>query len=214
MIRYVFFDCDSTLVAIEGIDELAKLKGKYDQVGLLTKQAMSGQYDLSEVFAKRLDLIKPSKKDLEAVGNMYIENLTPGAKELVKSLLNSNRNVFIISAGYQISLQILAKYLNIPSKNVFGVSLDFDSKGNYLGFNENQVLTRSTGKKELISQMNINLNQTAMVGDGANDLAVRDIVKLFIGFRGAKKNDFMEKNAKILVNDDNLLPVLTLIKNN
>lgn len=28
----VFFDCDSTLVAIEGIDELAKLKGLGDEV--------------------------------------------------------------------------------------------------------------------------------------------------------------------------------------
>ena len=29
---FVFFDCDSTLSSIEGIDELARQKGKFNQV--------------------------------------------------------------------------------------------------------------------------------------------------------------------------------------
>jgi hypothetical protein len=38
----VVFDCDSTLTKIEGIDELAKLKGKYKAVKTLTNKAMCG----------------------------------------------------------------------------------------------------------------------------------------------------------------------------
>jgi len=45
----IFFDCDSTLSAIEGIDELAKFKGKEQRVGVLTQKAMDG--DLGAWFA-------------------------------------------------------------------------------------------------------------------------------------------------------------------
>ena len=34
----IFFDCDSTLSAIEGIDELARFKGKEWRVGVLTEK--------------------------------------------------------------------------------------------------------------------------------------------------------------------------------
>jgi hypothetical protein len=54
----IFFDCDSTLSAIEGVDELARLKGKEGRVGLLTQKAMDGDLDLSEVYDKRLRAIR------------------------------------------------------------------------------------------------------------------------------------------------------------
>ena len=43
----IFFDCDSTLSAIEGVDELARLKGKEWRVSLLTQKAMDGDLDLA-----------------------------------------------------------------------------------------------------------------------------------------------------------------------
>jgi phosphoserine phosphatase len=58
----IFFDCDSTLSAIEGVDELARLKGKEWRVGLLTQKAMDGDLDLSDVYGKRLKAIRPSSK--------------------------------------------------------------------------------------------------------------------------------------------------------
>jgi hypothetical protein len=39
----VCFDCDSTLVSIEGIDELARLKGQFDHIADLTRRAMNGE---------------------------------------------------------------------------------------------------------------------------------------------------------------------------
>ena len=48
-IQHVFFDCDSTLVQIEGIVELARLKGKAEEIAIVTEQAMSGQIELSGV---------------------------------------------------------------------------------------------------------------------------------------------------------------------
>jgi phosphoserine phosphatase len=60
----IIFDCDSTLTTIEGIDWLAKRKGKEAEVQVLTAQAMDGRIEFEQVFAKRLALIRPERKDL------------------------------------------------------------------------------------------------------------------------------------------------------
>ena len=52
----IFFDCDSTLSHIEGIDELARQKGIFDEVQQLTAAAMDGEVHLSSVYDRRLDL--------------------------------------------------------------------------------------------------------------------------------------------------------------
>ena len=36
---FIFFDCDSTLSTIEGIDELARQKGKFEEVKQMTDAA-------------------------------------------------------------------------------------------------------------------------------------------------------------------------------
>ena len=45
----VIFDCDMTLAAVEGIDELARLKGQAEYIADLTRQAMDGIIPLEEV---------------------------------------------------------------------------------------------------------------------------------------------------------------------
>ena len=61
----ICFDCDSTLSKIEGIDELAKRVGLGDELSKLTDAAMNGDVALEEVYAKRLNLIKPNRADIE-----------------------------------------------------------------------------------------------------------------------------------------------------
>ena len=48
----VFLDCDSTLTATEGIDELARLKGMEEAIERLTRRAMEGEVPLEEVYAQ------------------------------------------------------------------------------------------------------------------------------------------------------------------
>jgi phosphoserine phosphatase len=212
MIQNVFFDCDSTLVTVEGINELARLKGKEGQVSNLIRQAVNGEIPLHQAFARRLEIIQPTRQDLLQVGEVYIQNLTPGAQDVVRGLLDDGRRVYIISGGYKLALDILAKHLQIPQERVFGVELDFDAGGNYLGYDKSQALTTNAGKKELIGKLPIDLAQTAMIGDGANDLDVQEIVKLFIGFRGERDNEFMRQKAKIFIDSHNLSQVLEIIE--
>jgi phosphoserine phosphatase len=40
--RRVLFDCDSSLTAIQGVDELARLNGPFDRIADLTRRVMDG----------------------------------------------------------------------------------------------------------------------------------------------------------------------------
>ena len=212
-IQHVFFDCDSTLAQIEGIVELARLKGKAEEIATVTEQAMSGQIELSEVFSKRLEIVQPSVRDLEILGRIYCENLTLGAESVVKQLQNMGKQVYILSAGYRLAIEVLASFLGIPKTNIFAVDLQFTDDGEYRGLDTTQVLIKNTGKRDLLQSLGLDLNTVAMVGDGANDLATQEVVKLFIGFQGGRINDWLQQRARVFVAGNSLLPVVDLIVN-
>ena len=212
-IQHVFFDCDSTLVQVEGIVELARLKGKAEEIAIVTEQAMSGQIELSEVFSKRLEIVQPSVRDLEILGRIYCENLTLGAESVVKQLQNMGKQVYILSAGYRLAIEVLASFLGIPKTNIFAVDLQFTDDGEYRGLDTTQVLIKNTGKRDLLQSLGLDLNTVAMVGDGANDLATQEVVKLFIGFQGGRINDWLQQRARVFVAGNSLLPVVDLIVN-
>ena len=212
-IQHIFFDCDSTLVQIEGIVELARLKGKAEEIAIVTEQAMSGQIELFEVFSKRLAIIQPTIQDLEFLGDLYCQNLTLGAKEAVTKLQQLGKQVYILSAGYRLAIEILASFLGIPKTNIFAVDLQFTDDGEYRGLDTTQVLIKNTGKRDLLQSLGLDLSTVAMVGDGANDLATQEVVKLFIGFQGGRINDWLQQRARVFVAGDSLLPVVDLIVN-
>ena len=212
-IQHVFFDCDSTLVQIEGIVELARLKGKAEEIAIVTEQAMSGQIELSEVFSKRLAIIQPTIQDLEFLGDLYCQHLTLGAKEAVTKLQQLGKQVYILSAGYRLAIEILASFLGVPKTNIFAVDLQFTDDGEYRGLDTTQVLIKNTGKRDLLQSLGLDLNTVAMVGDGANDLATQEVVKLFIGFQGGRINDWLQQRARVFVAGNSLLPVVDLIVN-
>src|SRR5258708_40352279 len=95
----IFFDCDSTLSAIEGVDELARMKGKEWRVGLLTQKAMDGDLDLAEVYGKRLRAIRPTRGQLAAIEQMYWDTLVPDAQAVIAALHFLGKQVYIISGG-------------------------------------------------------------------------------------------------------------------
>ena len=95
----IFFDCDSTLSAIEGIDELARLKGKEWRIGVLTEKAMNGDLDLRDVYGKRLQAIRPTRGQLKAIEERYWDNIVPDTTEVIAALHFLGKQVFIISGG-------------------------------------------------------------------------------------------------------------------
>src|SRR5260370_29794244 len=95
----IIFDCDSTLSAIEGIDELARWQGRAEQVAELTHRAMNGDVPLETVYGERLELLKPTRDQLRKLGQLYRRHLVPGADQVIAALQAAGRQVFIVSRG-------------------------------------------------------------------------------------------------------------------
>ncbi len=206
----VIFDCDSTLSTIEGIDELGRLVGKEAEVAKLTNLSMEGKVSLEEVFAKRLELIKPTIAQLERVGQQYIDTVVDDAKILMECLSYLDKEVFIVSGGYRLAVLPLATWLGIPEDHVFAIDLDFDEQGHYEGFDPAQPLTHSDGKKEVISALDIPPDEILLLGDGATDLEAEEVVGMFVGYGGVVERSLVKKKAKYFLNSPSILPVIFL----
>ena len=74
----VCFDVDSTVIMEEGIDVLAEYKGAGDAVAALTAKAMGGAVLFQDALKDRLDIIKPSKQDIDDCMLKYPLKFTPG----------------------------------------------------------------------------------------------------------------------------------------
>lgn len=221
----IFFDCDSTLSTIEGIDELAKLKGKEWRVGLLTQKAMDGDLDLRDVYGKRLAAIKPTRGQLKAIEERYWETIVPDAQAVINALRFLGKQIFIISGGLAEPVRGFGKRLGVPPENIRAVELEYNelsgdwwryhdpqtqNRQQYLDYNQGP-LTVTSGKPEIIKELaGARHGRRLMIGDGSSDLATRDVVDLFVGFGGVVAREKVRRDSDVFVASESLAPVLPL----
>jgi phosphoserine phosphatase len=182
--KLICFDCDSTLSALEGIDELARARGPeiFARVEAMTNEAMNGKISVEAVFGRRLEIIQPRRADVEAVGRRYVETIEPTAKATLAGLVARGWTPVIVSGGFRPVIAPLATELGIV--RIEAVNLFFNADGSYRGFDESYPTTRSGGKPEVIAQLKNELrpSRTVMIGDGVSDLETKPVVDLFVGF--------------------------------
>lgn len=208
-IRIVFFDVDSTLSAIEGIDELAAGNA---EVASLTEAAMNGEIPMEEVYARRLEIIRPHRSRIDELARLYIERMIPDAPRVIETLRASGIEVLIVSAGIRQAILPLARHLGIPERAVSAVDLVFDDAGNYVDFDRRSPMTRNGGKEIVV--MNIRSRtkgKAAFVGDGITDLEAKPAVNLFIGFGGVRARDRVRREADVFIEEASLEPVLASV---
>jgi len=210
-VDYVLFDCDSTLSSLEGIDELAKQIGVYDQLAPLTQAAMEGKIKLDEVYKKRLELIRPDKQAIEWLAQRYIETLVTDADVVIEKLQEVNKQIHIISGGLRQAILPLAKKLNIAELNVHAVDVYFDSNETYTGFDEQSPLARSGGKSVVSQQIIGESGKAVLIGDGVTDLEAQNERVNFIGFGGVVTRDLVYNQSIDYIEQATLLPLLDRI---
>lgn len=204
--RFVFFDVDSTLVTIEGIDELA---GGNPEIARLTAAAMNGEVSLDEVYAKRLEIIRPSLARVTELGERYRLSLVPGADETIRSLRQAGVTVHLVTAGIEQAILPLANHLGIDERLVHAVRLHFDESGMYRDFDRRSFLVRPGGKELVVHDLRArSKGRAAFVGDGISDLEARPAVDLFVGFGGVAVRPRVRDQADVYVAEPDLRAVL------
>ena len=205
----VIFDCDSTLSAIEGIEELSQ--AHREEVARLTEAAMRGEIPLEDVYGRRLELVRPSRSQVEALGDRYIRTLVTDARETVAALLAEGIEVRVMSGGIRQAVVALAVALGLPERAVAAVDVHFSADGAYAGFDGASPLTRSGGKRTVLERWLPELPRPVMlVGDGATDLEARPPADRFVAFAGVVERPAVIDAADDVVRTPSLAPVLVL----
>jgi phosphoserine phosphatase len=175
----------------------------------MTNDAMDGKIPLEQVFARRLEIIRPGKAETEAVGAQYIREIEPTAKETVAALKAAGWTPVIVSAGYTQAIEPLARLLGIG--RIEAVRLDFDAAGNYIGFDATHPATRKGGKPEIVRALKAEFHpiRVVAVGDGVSDLETKDEVDCFVGFgRYAERAKVKAGAAAFIRSLAELIPLL------
>jgi phosphoserine phosphatase SerB len=204
----VVFDCDSTLSEIEGIDELAAMNGVPYEVAEMTRQAMGGDVPFEEVFARRLDLIKPTRKQLDGIGQLYTATLVEDAIPVAAALAHLGIEVRLVSGGYREALLPMADRLGVKHEHVHANDLTFDKEGHYTGFDRDIPLCRTGGKAEVLHSMP--KRSTLFIGDGASDIEVTQFVDLFVGYGGIERRGLVHEAAPVYLHGQSLAPLLVM----
>lgn len=184
--KLFFIDCDSTLSTIEGIDELARARGNevFERVVALTHEAMNGSVPISEVFSRRMEMIRPDRVLCDQIAELYVATVVPGVLKMIRELKADGWLPVILSGGFAPLIQPLASVLGIA--HVEAVPIYFNEDGSYQGYDEGYPTTRNLGKNEVIREWKQAMlpERVVMMGDGVSDLETRPDVDLFIGFGG------------------------------
>lgn len=220
--KHIFFDCDSTLSTIEGIDVLARMAGKQDEIERLTNLAMDGHIDLEDVYAKRLRAIEPTSQQIAAIRQAYKRTVVEDAEAVIALLKAMGCEVYIISGGLYLPVLEFGVSLGVSAENIRAVHVNYDQlSGNWWQGNGQQPqrflnfdkgpLTISDGKADIVCELlNGRTERALLIGDGNSDFRASRAVDLFVGFGGVVARQQVQAKAPAFIHSASLAPLLAL----
>ncbi len=185
--RFAAFDMDSTLIAIECIDEIAALAGVGEQVAAITEAAMRGEItDFRESLRRRLALLAGQPESL--LERVLQERLrfNPGARELCAALKAAGLKLGLVSGGFTHFTRFVAAELgmDVVRANELEV-VDGRLTGRVRMQTWGDVVDGEQKRLFLLEhceRLGCRPQQAIAVGDGANDLPMMGAAGLSVAF--------------------------------
>ncbi|MEM6259469.1 MAG: phosphoserine phosphatase SerB [Planctomycetota bacterium] len=205
--QLVAFDMDSTLIQAECIDEIAKEAGVGEEVAAVTEAAMRGELDFAGSLTNRVALLKGL--DVHVLESVYERiELMPGATALFDALQAKGVKTAILSGGFVFFAERFADRLGADvyhcnDLEVVGGKLTGKTQGRIV-----DAQAKADHLIELAEQWGIPLEQTASVGDGANDLKAMAVAGLGIAFCAKPA---VQEQADVAVNTKDLKELISVL---
>jgi phosphoserine phosphatase len=163
-------DMDSTLIAIECIDEIADMMNLKPQVAAITEAAMRGELDFPASLRKRVALLKGLPETaLQKVIDERLK-LNPGAVEWIAACKANNIKTMVVSGGFTMFVNHTKALLGLDYAVANTLEIvDGKLTGNVLG----DIVDADRKALELTKlrdELGLKADQTIAIGDGANDL--------------------------------------------
>jgi phosphoserine phosphatase len=168
--RLLAMDMDSTLIAIECIDEIADFAGRKAEVAAVTASAMRGEIDWPESLRQRVRALQGLEES--ALDRVYAERLrfNPGAERLLKAARRCGLKTLLVSGGFTYFTDRVRDRMGFD----FAYSNVLVARGGRLTGEVTGPLVDANGKAAHLArirkELGITREQVIALGDGANDL--------------------------------------------
>ncbi|ABI58869.1 MULTISPECIES: phosphoserine phosphatase SerB [Nitrosomonas] len=205
----ISMDMDSTLLAIESIDEIADMHNVKPQVSAITQSTMRGEISFAESLIRRTALLEGLPQ--EALQKVYDERvrLSLGAEKMLQRMQSAGIKTMVISGGYTFFTDRVKDRLGLDYAfaNTFEVQ-DGKLTGRVLG-----NIIGSSGKGEILKrirdELGLRKDQVIAVGDGANDLKMLEESGVGIAFHA---KPVLKEKATFSLNHVGLDGILNLFE--
>lgn len=183
-------DMESTIIEQEMLDELAETIGLRDKVANITARAMNGELDFQAALRERVALLRGLP---ECVLNDVATRITlmPGAEALLRAMKTAGASAWLVSGGFTCFAQPVADRLGFD--RVYANEL-LVKDGVITGEVGSPILDKNSKRgywQQACAELGIRGDETATIGDGANDVpmlaACNEAGGLGVAFR-AKPN--------------------------
>ncbi|HLE68007.1 MAG TPA: phosphoserine phosphatase SerB [Burkholderiales bacterium] len=182
-VRLIAMDMDSTLVTIEGIDEMGDMLGIKRQIADLTAQAMRGEIDYPESLRRRVALLAGLEEAaLEQICEERM-HLSPGAETLVRRCQQDGIRTLLVSGGFNFFTAWLKQRLGIDDT----LSNELEIAGGRLtgrvlgGIVDGRAKAQKLGEE--MRMLGASREQTVAIGDGANDIPMMSAAGMSVAYR-------------------------------
>src|SRR5476649_1525270 len=170
--KLLLADMDSTVIAVECLDELADMAGLKPEIAAITERAMRGELEFEAALKERVGMLKGLR--LEALARTYAQRvrLNPGAKSLLATMRANGAHTMLVSGGFGYFTRRVAEAAGFHAER--GNTL-LDDGAALTGEVATPILGREAKLRALedaVATLKIDFDETLAVGDGANDLAM------------------------------------------
>ena len=205
----VAMDMDSTLLAIESIDEIADMHGMKPQVSEITQRTMRGEIVFAESLRQRTALLQGLHQD--ALQQVYDERvrLSPGAEIMLQRMKFAGLRTMVISGGFTFFTDRIKTKLNLDyaAANKLEIA-DGKLTGKVMG-----EIIGASGKAEVLKsvreKLGLRREQVIAIGDGANDLKMMEEAGVSIAYHA---KPIVQEKATYAINHVGLDGVANLFK--
>lgn len=184
--KLIVSDVDSTFINQEVIDLLAQHAGMGDAVSAITEAAMRGELEFIESLTQRVATLAGQPVEIfERIQNQI--ELASGAEYLIESLAEQGHVFALISGGFNQVLQPIADNHNIPYYRANNLEITNGKITGKLTGPVVDAIAKAQYLQQLALQLQIPVENTIALGDGANDLEMMKIAGIAISFNGKPK---------------------------
>jgi D-3-phosphoglycerate dehydrogenase len=192
------FDFDSTLVSVEGLDELfaRSLEGADDRgeriaaFREITDLGMAGALSADESLSRRLGVLEADRTMVHEVAEAISRTLSPSVTRNLDFFRRRLPWIHVVSGGFEELIVPTLDRLGIPPSHLQAHRFRWDADGRIAGLDPTTVMATG-GKPAVLERIRDEGTPVWMVGDGATDLEVREmgLADRFIAFTENRYRD-------------------------